>query len=127
MKNKLIVATCAAAFVAAVFAADYTVPKTWTRSGAEYAQSATVIYDPLTTNTPIEIRVRVKRVGMDDPQIEVWTPARVSKLPDNITVGGSPTPNLFKQRLLTVFQQAALVNAYNWGLVDGREASMVPQ
>lgn len=127
MKNKLIVATCAAAFVAAVFAADYTVPKTWTRSGAEYAHAATLIYDPLTTNTPTEVRVRVKRVGTDDFQIDVWTQDRVNKLPDNITVGGSPTPNLFKQRMLTVFQQSALVNAYNWGLVGGREASMLPQ
>lgn len=109
---------------AAVVAADYTVPKSWTRSGAEYAKAATLIFDPVNTDTAIELRVRVKTVA--DERIDTWTPATVARLPDTIVVGGNTVTNLFKTHMQAVFTRINIVRAYNWSLVDGREASMVP-
>jgi hypothetical protein len=112
----------------AAIAADYTVPKTWTRTGAEYAKAATLVFDPLSTNTPVRVQVRVKQVFGDD-RVDIWTPEGVAALPNNVTnsINGAVTTNIFKVNMLLVFQRANLVTAYNWSLVDGREESMVPR
>lgn len=118
-RNMLAIGVTVGALVA--IAADYTVPKVWKRNGAEYARKSVCIYDPLNTNTPIAIHVTVRRVdGSDENQH--WTPELVSSLPavkDGVT-------NLFKIRMTTMFGIPHIVNAFNWGLVDGREWSMKP-
>lgn len=105
-------------------AADYTVPRTWTRTGAEYAKNALSIFDPLTVDTPVEVRVRVKTV--DGERTDIWTPATVALLPDTILVNGNTVTNVAKLNLKVIFERNNVVRAYNWGLVTGREAGLVP-
>lgn len=107
-------------------AADYTVPKTWTRTGASFARSATLIFDPLQTDLPVEIRVRVKKVVQED-ELVTWTAGTVNALPDMVTnsINGLVLTNTFKTRMKSALERGDIVRAYNWGLVDGREASML--
>jgi hypothetical protein len=105
-------------------AADYTVPRTWTRTGAEYAKNSLSIFDPINVDTPVEIRVRVKTV--DGERTDIWTPETVALLPDTITVNGNTMTNVAKLNLKVIFERHNVVRAYNWGLVTGREAGLVP-
>lgn len=116
MKNKLII--CSAILVAGAFAADFSVSKSVTKTWKEKPLTATIVYDAERSSDPVQIRVRL--FGTDKPQI--WTVDAVNTLPD--VVGG--VTNVFKQRMLTAFEQSAIVRAYSWGLVDGREWSMRP-
>lgn len=116
MKNKLII--CAAVIAAGAFAADFSVNKSVTKTWKEKPLTATIVYDAERSSDPVQIRVRL--FGEEKPKI--WTLDAVNALPD--VVGG--VTNLFKQRMLTAFEQSAIVRAYSWGLVDGRGWSMSP-
>ena len=103
--------------------ADYTVPRTWTVNGAAFAKNALLIFDPLNTDVPVELRVRVKTpVG---ERTDIWTASTVALLPDSITVNGTPVTNVFKLNLKVIFERNNVVRAYNWGLVEARAAAMV--
>jgi hypothetical protein len=112
--------------VVAAFTADYTIPKTWTRTGAEYATAATYTFDPLHTDKPVQIVVRIHQVAGDDAR-QVWTAALVEALPDSVTnsINGNVTANRFKILMGPLFDRTNIVQAFNWSLIDGREASMV--
>jgi len=108
----------------AVIAADYTVPKQWTRTGAEYVKAATTLFDPLNTDVPVAVNAKI--LTLDGDRVDRWTAEKISWLPDTITVGENTVTNIFKARMTAVFTRADIVRAYSWALVDGREASMVP-
>lgn len=104
--------------------ADYTVPRTWTINGAASAKNALLIFNPTETDLPVEIRVRVKTPEWE--YTDIWTPETVSQLPDTITVNGNTVTNVAKLNLKVIFERNNIVRAYNWGLVAGREAGLVP-
>ena len=51
--------------------ADYTVPRTWTVNGAAFAKNALLIFDPLNTDLPVELRVRVKTPEGEPPTFQL--------------------------------------------------------
>lgn len=104
-------------------AADYTVPRTWTLNGAAFAKNALLIFDPLNTDLPVEIRVRVKTPAGETT--DIWTPETVAALPDTIVVNNNTVTNVFKSNLKIIFERNNIVRAYNWGLVEARAAAMV--
>ena len=104
-------------------AADYTVPRTWTVNGAAFAKNALLVFDPINTDLPTELRVRVKTP--EGERTDIWTAATVALLPDSITVNGTPVTNVFKLNLKVIFERNNIVRAYNWGLVEARAAAMV--
>ena len=126
MKHKLVGLAVITAGVLLAIGADYTVPRVWTRSGAEFCRGAHFVFDPLNTDLPVQIIARVKVVGQEGDRVDVWTAEKVSWLPAMITVNGESVTNLVRTRLENAFARRDLVLAYNWGLVEGREASMIP-
>lgn len=108
--------------------AQYTVPKSWTRTGEESVHSATLIYDASTNATAHTLRFRFNRVGIPDLLVKEYTKKQLDLLPNMVTntINGAVTTNVFKTRLSRFADSADVVMAFNWALGDGREAAMIP-